>query len=68
MNQPTVHNGGVSRGKVCGCGSAEQDQIEVESTYKKQNIYSTGPTTKTKDGIAMPIIFHMPPRLAMYLL
>ena len=20
FNQPTVHNGGVSRGKVCGCG------------------------------------------------
>ena len=20
VNQPTVHSGGVSRGKVCGCG------------------------------------------------
>ena len=33
LNQPTVYNGGVSRVRVCD--SADQDQIEVESTYKK---------------------------------
>ena len=43
VNQPTLHNGGVSRWKVCGCGCCCSWQVTVDTQQMTHNAWNMTP-------------------------